>query len=62
MGANLYHIQDNDRPMWVLASNYGEAVERWKQHIAPENECLPEDVEEPMGVSFVCDANDILTA
>ena len=59
-GGNLYHIQDGDRPMWVVADNYGHAVQKWKEHVAPENKMPLADVEEPAGVSFVCEANDFI--
>jgi hypothetical protein len=25
----LFHIQDNDRPAYVKADSYGEAVDKW---------------------------------
>ena len=60
MALNLYHVQDADRPMWVVAGTYGDAVEIWKRHIAPENKCLPADIEDPLGISLVCEANDLI--
>lgn len=56
----LFHVQDNERPMYVVAKSFGDAFDRWAQHIAGENDCAPEDLEPPSGVSFVCDADDLL--
>lgn len=57
---SLYHVQDSDRPLWVQADSYGEAVTKWKLVIAIENEMAADEVEEPCGVSFVCDAEDFI--
>ena len=59
----LYHVQDHDRPMWVVAESYQDAVDRWKEKIAEENpeDCpTKDDVEDPQGVQFVCDDDELL--
>jgi len=58
---SLYHIQDSDRPMWVMARDYGHAVNKWKVFIAKENDMEEKDVEEPVGVELVCEDNDFLS-
>lgn len=58
----LYHVQDSDRPMFVIAANYQAAVKRWETLIALENECEPDGIEPPQGIAHVADDNDILIA
>ena len=55
---NLYHVQDSDRPMWVVADDYGDAERRWRSQIAGENECPPGDCDPPDGVSLVASGTD----
>lgn len=57
---NLYHIQDPDRPMHVLGRNWIDALNKWKQKIAEENDCAPGDVEEPDGIALVCEEGNLL--
>lgn len=57
---NLYHVQDEDRPMYVIAPHLASAIHKWKCHIACENDIEREDVEEPHGVSLVCEKGDLL--
>lgn len=56
----LYHIQDMDRPMWVIAENYGHAVARWTAVVASENDMAQEDVEPPQGVAHICEDCELL--
>jgi len=57
----LYHIQDDDRPMWVMARDYSHAVSKWMVAVAQENKMEVKDVEEPRGVQLVCEDNDFIT-
>lgn len=51
---NLYRIQDDDRPMYVLAPSFSEALERWRALIRRENPGDPENENaDPEGISFV---------
>lgn len=54
---NLYHVQDGDRPMYVVAQTYGDAVRRWQAQIGIENECG--DAEEPKGVALIAEGSDV---
>lgn len=54
---NLYHIQDSDRPMWVIAANWQDALEKWKTKIREENEG---ECDEPEGIQRICDEDDLL--
>jgi hypothetical protein len=56
----LYHIQDVDRPMWVIASGYGHAVSKWKTLVAKENEIKESEVEDPETVDFICYDDEII--
>lgn len=57
---NLYHIQDADRPMWVVAPNWTEALKRWTNRMALENDQKPEEVETCRGIQLVCEADDLI--
>ena len=57
----LFLVQDTDRPMWVFAGDYGHACVKWKKRMAVENEMDNwEDVEEPQGINFICDDDEVL--
>lgn len=53
---NLYYIQDSDRPMWVIAANWLEAIEKWKAKIREENDG---ECDEPQGVQLICDEDEL---
>jgi hypothetical protein len=57
---SLYHVQDSDRPLWVVADNYGQAVDRWTAVIADENNMLPAEVAAPQGIHHICDDDELL--
>lgn len=57
---NLYHVQDADRPMYVVAASFGDAIDRWKEVIATENNMSINEVEEPMGCEYVCGSDELL--
>ena len=59
----LFSIQDNDRPAYVIADNYGEAQEKFLQAIFEENKEYYSNVDEldiPLGISFICPDEDII--
>lgn len=57
---NLYHIQDADRPMWVVATGWDNAMWKWKRLVAKENELKIDEIEECDGVKLVCSSNDLI--
>lgn len=61
---SLYLIQDEDRPMHVLAESWSQALKMWKTHIASENGISVDraltEVEEPKGICLVCENDDLL--
>lgn len=56
----LFRVQDADRPMFMLAASWTEALQAWKAQIAFENEMAVADVEEPRGIELVAEASEIL--
>lgn len=56
----IYLVKDSDRPMWVRADSFGEAVNKWKALVADENAEALTDVDEPRGVEFVCGEEEFL--
>lgn len=61
-GSNLYHVKDNDRPMFVLAGSWGEAVTAYEDMVRSENDLEPDEDVEILGVDFVASRLDILVA
>ena len=54
----LYHIQDPDRPMYVVAANWQDALSRWKSHIREEND--GEEGDEPSGITIIAEEDDLI--
>lgn len=48
----LFHVDDPDRPAWVVAENYADAVRLWELVVAEENGGDVGDT--PRGVTYVC--------
>lgn len=55
---NLYQVQDSDRPMWVAAHTWAEAIHKWKVQISIENHTDVTGVTEPSGINLVCENNN----
>ena len=66
MKRNLYHIQDQDRPMYVVAKDWQEALNKWKRVVGAEIGIPPDDeTMEPDGIALfathkelICDTID----
>ena len=56
---HLFHVQDGDRPMYVVARDWSAALDAWWRVIRAENEGV-EDLGEPDGISMVARADDLL--
>jgi len=54
----LFHVQDSDRPGFVVAENYAEAVRKWQAAVSAEND--GEEPGNPQGVSLMCDDGDLI--
>lgn len=59
---NLYQIQDDDRPMYVVATDYEHARQRWELVVRSENpdELLADGPIYPKGVTHLCERYDLL--
>ena len=53
----LFHVQDSDRPMWIVATDWHDAIKQWQSQIATENNG---DVGDPLGVHHVCDNDELI--
>lgn len=58
----LFHIQDGDRPAWVVAGNWQEALDKWRALIALENPGVDIEDFDPQGIELVCDSNELIVA
>jgi len=57
---NLYQVQDEDRPMYVVAESWEAAFDAWCEVVERENNMGSEDVVMPKGIVYVCDEHDLL--
>lgn len=55
---HLFHVQADDRPMYVVADNWQDAISRWQKVIEDENPGC--DAEQPTGITFVCSGDDLI--
>jgi hypothetical protein len=56
----LYHVQDKDRPGYVVAATFHEALFKWGKAVAKENGNVLSDP--PEGVSMICDDDELIVA
>lgn len=49
----LYHVQDSDRPMYVVADDFEDAARRWRARMAVENGDEPDDEHGPDGITLL---------
>ena len=56
----LFQVQDLDRPMYVVAVNWQDAIDKWGAKIREENPWEPDAEVTPEGVNLICDAGDLL--
>jgi hypothetical protein len=54
----LFHVQDSDNPMYVLAESWQDAADIWRKRL--EEDCGGEGDEEPDGISCIADREDDL--
>lgn len=57
---NLYHVQDSDRPMFVLGSSWQEALDKWRALIREENDMQPNESCEPTGIQLVAEEDELI--
>lgn len=59
----IFLVQDSDRPLYVLARNYNDAINKWMKQVFEENKEHYESIEEmedPEGVTLVARSGEIL--
>lgn len=54
----LFHIQDADRPAYVVAKTYAEAERKWRAAVAAEND--GDDGGPPQGIALMCDDRELI--
>lgn len=54
----LFHVQDTDRPAFVIADSFEHALAKWKAVVGFENEGA--DMPPPQGVMHVCNAEELI--
>lgn len=56
----LFHVQDSDRPLFIIADDMQAAIERWRDVVEYENE--GERPDWPEGVHYIADDDEIAVA
>ena len=56
----LFHIQDSDRPMYVVATDWNEALAKWREVIAIENEEADCFDDNPDGIALVAEDDELI--
>ena len=54
----LFHIQDSDRPGYVVAKTYAAAEKKWRSAVLREND--GEDYGPPDGICLICQDSELL--
>ena len=54
----LFQIQDDDRPAWVIAKDFAEAVHKWENAVAKENN--GNKGEPPNGINRIAGDDEII--
>jgi len=57
---NLYLIQDDDRPMYVVATDWERAMQKWTDHVCIENDCRADEMEGPKGIQLIAEDSEII--
>lgn len=57
----LFNVQDSERPAFVIAHSFEEALKKWKVAVAEENATYSEYEEiPPAGIMHVCDGDELI--
>lgn len=57
---HLFHVKDSERPMFVIAADWSEALEAWRALIASENDGVLGPSENPLGIDHLCSSDELL--
>lgn len=60
MPLSLFHVQDSDRPVFVLADGFGAAHLAYRELIAAENEIGLHEVDPADGVNYLAAGDEVL--
>ena len=60
MSTKLFRVQDADRPAYVLATDWTQALSKWQQQIIDENPEEDCSDTEPDGIALVADADELI--
>lgn len=60
MKRNLYLVQDDDKPMYVLASSWEAALAIWREYVRKWAGMLPDEPCEPVGIQMVAPDDEVL--
>jgi len=62
MEKNLYHVQDGDRPMYVVGTSWQDALGAWRKCICVENNIdVSDEQPEPDGITLVCKDEQLIS-
>lgn len=56
----LFYVQDDDRPLFVLARDFADAEAKYRMVIKRENDGDDFQYEPPKGINYVADDNDVV--
>ena len=56
----LFHVDDTERPMYIVAADWTAALEAWRSQVSAEADVAPEETPEPDGIYLVCGSDDLL--
>ena len=56
----LFYVQDSDRPAYVVAKTYSEAISKWQHAVTVEND--GEHAGNPDGVLLICGDDELIVA
>lgn len=57
---NLYLVQDDDRPLYVLAQDWSDALRGWQLRIRRENDMEADEDCQPTGIQRIAEADEII--
>lgn len=56
----LYEVQDGDRPLFVVATDWADALEAWRKQCVTENPGTEETDHDPLGVRYVSSDDEFI--
>lgn len=56
----LFLVQDDERPLYVVAENFTKALEAWREIICEENDATMEQLDDATGIQKLCDDDELI--